>query len=64
MKIQISCFYKECYHSLPDASFVEVEKLEPQVFNFPWKNQTITADLIDNKNKNIYDILEITKLGK
>ena len=35
--------------SLPDASFVEVGKLEPRVDNFHPGNQNIIADLIKNK---------------
>ena len=45
--------------SLPDASFVEVGKLEPRVDNFHPGNQNIIADLIKNKSKNISDIPEI-----
>ena len=50
------------FQSFVGPSFVEVVKLEPQVDNFHPGNQNIITDLI--KEKSIFNILEITKLGE
>ena len=58
----LNCPLLEIIQRLFGASFIEVIKLEPQVYNFHTGNQYIIVDLIKNKSNKIFNILKTTKL--